>query len=166
MMLCSMFTIWNFKYTGHAEESFLCIPVCYHLLKKKSIYKHIHKNTLHGWTHSISASWLWFTWKIKASKWIIRALSGLLDSCPASLCLLWHEFRVSWVWLETYLSWDIICKKELTDRVSPIIWAKEELVWIFGEADFLTTKTIFYNSVPWDCYLGWELSPILFLNFY
>lgn len=31
VMLCSMFAVRHLEYTSHAEQGFLCIPVCYHL---------------------------------------------------------------------------------------------------------------------------------------
>lgn len=33
VMLCSMFAVRHFEYTSHAEQGFLCIPVCYHLCR-------------------------------------------------------------------------------------------------------------------------------------
>lgn len=35
VMLCSMFAVRHFEYTRHAEQGFLCIPVCYNLLEGK-----------------------------------------------------------------------------------------------------------------------------------
>lgn len=31
VMLCSVFAVRHFEYTSHAEQGFLCIPVCHHL---------------------------------------------------------------------------------------------------------------------------------------
>lgn len=47
MMLCSMLAVWHFKYTSHAEQGFLCIPVCYNLFEGKEEVNHV----LQTWKH-------------------------------------------------------------------------------------------------------------------
>lgn len=72
VMLCSMFAVWHFEYTSHAEQGFLCIPVCYHLCGGRRGRENITHPETAGLKHEVtrvisvlpqspgsSGAWLW-----------------------------------------------------------------------------------------------------------
>lgn len=114
-MLCSMFTIWNFKYTGHAEEGFLCIPVCYHLLKKHiythvKMKQHVDENTVHLCQDDFG---LPGGEESKAQEVDYWKSVHLTLPCPSSTDSGYYGSDWKPIWVPT-------CKKDLAERALPI----------------------------------------------
>lgn len=87
MMLCSMFAVRHFKYTSHAEQGFLCIPVCYHLCEGKEEADRVlqtgkHPNQKWHWL-DLDTLRLWLLEMCPLAPWQFKLTSTTVLTCRA-----------------------------------------------------------------------------------
>lgn len=137
MVLCSVFAVRHFKYTSHAEQGFLCIPVCYNLFEGRK-RQTVRYNQL--------LSWDCWTRVLLLSLWHVKDLRGcaLVLSCGHSShpgCL-----TITWSWL----SFPQPSAKETSAPLSPRIhvpkgsWAGS--TWLCARSPISPP-----GHHPWSC---------------